>query len=162
MAEVRHEERMIRMDQHDVDSQRRILTGSRWHLSDPFYDFLQSLSFADDGHGEMIHGYAQAIRILVKFKYELLGHGQLRFEYLDTSDDTGHRTFAPSEDNRLRQVGFEIVEGRHERAIETLDGRGILLCRYSLRFDRDPFPERFQPEERELTYYGWPLGSPRF
>ena len=151
------------MNPNEIDNQRRVLTGLRgdWSVSAPFYDFLQSLSFGEDGYGEMVYGYAQAVRILVKFKYDLIEPGQMRFEYLDTADDFG-KWFAPTENNRYRQVGFEIIEGRHARVIESLDGHGILTCRYALRFDREPFPEQFQPDETDLTYYGWPLGSPQF
>ena len=157
------QEWMMAVDQHDMVDPKQILTGSRWHwnVSAPFYDFLHSISFGEDGDGEMVYGYTQVVRILVKFKYELTGHGQLYFEYLDTFDN-GRHMFAPSADNRFRQVGLEIAEGRHERVIESWDGHGILTCRYALRFDREPFPERFQPNETDLTYYGWPLGNPQF
>ena len=110
----------------------------------------------------MIYGYTQVVRIFVKFKYEMTEPGQIRLEYLDTIDDLGHHTFTPSEANRFRQVGFEIVEGRHARVIESLNGHGMVTCRYATRFDREPFPERFQPKETDLTYYGWPLGNPQF
>jgi len=145
------------MDMREPAETVRILTGARWNVSDPFYDFLQSMAFEADGTGEMVYGYAQAVRILVRFRYTLPEPGRLHFEFLDTVDEFYGPMFTPSERNRHRDVRFALEEGEHPRIMETMAGTRTQLHRYALHFEAEPFPDGYQPEEARLTYYGWPL-----
>jgi hypothetical protein len=145
------------MDIRQPAETQRILTSTSWHVSQPYYDFLQSITFEVDGTGEMVYGYAQAVRLLVRFRYTLPQQGRLHLEFLDTVDDFYGPMFTASEQNRIRDTVFILEGGGHASVVQTMGGPLTQLYRYALHFDTEPFPEGYQPEEVRLTYYGSPL-----
>jgi hypothetical protein len=142
------------MESRPVTETQQILTSSSWRVSQPFYDFLQSITFAADGTGEMVYGYAQAIQLLVCFRFTVPQPGRLHVEFLDTVDDVYGPMFTASEQNRHRDVGFTLEEGEYPRIVQTMGGPRTQVHHYALHFDTDPFPDGYQPDDVHLTYYG--------
>ena len=99
-------------------------------------------------------------RLLVRFRYTVPEAGRLRFVFLDTTDERHVRMFSPSRKNQHRDARFTLDEGEHARVFQGMSGPFTRMYRYALRFDREPFPEGYQPERSILTYYGWPLDAP--
>lgn len=139
-----------------------VLSGapSGWGISYRGYDELQHLTFAADGTGEMVYGYAQAVRCQARFRWWLEKPRHLRFEYLPTTDASGGRLFTPTEATRFATIGFRLGAGDFPQVRHYWKGRVIVRQRYRLRFDREPFPQGDAPDTQELAYFGWPLEDP--
>jgi hypothetical protein len=133
-----------------------ILTGRTWSVREPFYDFIQSIRFDAAGGGELRYGYAQAMRILVRFSFRLVTPGRMRCAFLKTENVYPGLKYRPTDASRQHELPFDLTRG--EYLIEEYLGMGVVLrtYRYRLRFGAEPFPADCHPDDQDLEYYGWP------
>jgi len=131
-----------------------ILTGSDWNAEPWYYDFLCRIEFNKDGTGTMKFGGGQVLRLIVDFKYEILGEGRVRFEFLDTmkGDLFTNANFERTDINAFRSVEFEIVEGAF---VIDKPYIGKKTYQYLLRFNLSPFPIGTDVERHIVEFYGW-------
>lgn len=81
-----------------------------WSAGVDEYDFLQSISFATDGGGDYMYGYAQAVRFEARFRYRVLDGETLElrdFVELD-ADGREHPLGWPPQ-----HIGYELDRGRY-------------------------------------------------
>src|SRR5215831_12708372 len=75
------------------------LEGDPWRAGLDRYDYLESFTFTSDGKGDMVHGWDQAVRLEVFFRWETKGH-DVEIEYTGGDVKSGEKT-----------IGFSIHKG---------------------------------------------------
>jgi hypothetical protein len=100
----------------------------------------------------MMYGESQAVRSNINFRYEISADMQIRFAFFDTIDDFWGQMFERTEENALKTVAFQLLDGpfvidEPYNQQHTYD--------YLLRFTSDPFPDDEGPLDASLLdYYG--------
>jgi len=131
-----------------------VLTGSNWDAGLEHYDFLCRIEFRDDYTGTMKAGGAQVLRLMVDFKFLIIGDDRIKFEFLDTEAEGffTNASFERTDLNAFRSVEFELSEGPFAINEPYL---GVQNYRYKLRFNLSPFPINTDAEREYVDFYGW-------
>jgi hypothetical protein len=114
-----------------------------WMAPPPFYDYLQRVDLGEDGRGELLFGYSQAMRTEVEIEWRAGRGGRLEIKPL-----RGSRS-------RPYAVPYTVQQGDFAVRIPGPGGDEVVHFRCHLHFERNPFPPDVE-SDRHLDYYACP------
>jgi hypothetical protein len=109
-----------------------------WHAPAPHYDYLEAITFARGGVGNMVWGYHQAVRCDIDFRWRRAGDGAVELTYL-------------REALQPRRLAFAVERGRFDVRDPGPGGDRTIHYRCRLTFGATPFPAGC---DTQRVYYG--------